>query len=66
MSRRFRIIIGVLLLAISISLLIWGLAPLRRETRIQNISPSEMQLPTPASFDLDEVHRVAFYPWVAL
>jgi len=66
MSRRFRIIIGVLILAVSISLLIWGLAPLRRETRIQNISPSEMQLPTPSSFLLDEVHRVAFYPWIAL
>jgi len=66
MNRKFRILLGVLILLVSISLLIWGLAPARRETRIQNISPSEMQLPTPSSFLLDEVHRVAFYPWVAL
>jgi hypothetical protein len=50
MSRRTRIFLGILIFAISISLLIWGLAPMRHETRIQNISPSEMQLPTPASF----------------
>ena len=51
MSRRIRILLGVIILAISISLLIWGFAPARRETRIQNISPIEMQLPTPSSFD---------------
>lgn len=50
MSRRIRIILGVLIFGISIALLIWGLAPSRRETRIQNISPSEMQLPTAVSF----------------
>jgi hypothetical protein len=66
MSRKIRIILGVLILVVSISLLVWGLAPLRRETRIQNISPSEMQLPTPSSFYWDEVQRVAFYPRVAL
>ena len=66
MSRRFRIFLGVSILAISLSLLIWGFAPARRESRIQNISPSEMQLPTPASFNLDDMHRVAFYPWLAL
>ena len=49
MSRRIRILLGVIILTISISLLIWGLAPARRETRIQNILPSEMQLPTPIS-----------------
>jgi hypothetical protein len=77
MSRKLRIILGILILAVSISLLIWGLAPARHETRIQNISPSEMQLPTPSSFrfdkasplsasQLDEVHRAAFNPWLAL
>jgi hypothetical protein len=49
MSRRIRILLGVIIFVISISMLIWGLAPARRETRIQNISPSEMQLPTPFS-----------------
>ena len=62
MSRRLRIVIGILILVISISLLIWSLTPARRETRIQNISPSEMQLPTPSSLFLDEMHRFAFDP----
>lgn len=53
MTRRIRIFLGVLILVISIALLIWGFAPARRETRIQNISPSEMQLPTPSSFQFD-------------
>jgi hypothetical protein len=53
MTRRIRILLGVLILAISISLLIWGFAPARRETRIQNISPSEMELPTPSSFHFE-------------
>jgi len=47
MSRRIRIILGVLILALSISLLIWGFAPARREIRTQPIAPSELQLPTP-------------------
>jgi len=58
MSRRVRTLLGVLIFAMSIALLIWGLAPLRREIRIQNISPSEMQLPTPISLRSDL--------WVAL
>lgn len=48
--RRLRIIFGILLLAISIGLLIWGFAPVRHEVRTQPISPTELQLPTPASF----------------
>jgi hypothetical protein len=50
MSRRARILLGVIILAISISLLIWGFWPARRETRLQPIPPVELQLPTPASF----------------
>lgn len=53
MSRRIRIMMGILILAISIALLYWGFAPARRETRIQNISPAEMELPTPSSMQLD-------------
>ena len=49
MSRRVRIVLGVSIFIISIALLIWGFLPTRREIRIQNISPSEMQLPTPSS-----------------
>lgn len=48
--RRIRIVIGVLILVISIALLIWGFKPLRREIRTEPIAPSELQLPTPASF----------------
>jgi hypothetical protein len=66
MSRKIRIILGVLILLVSLSLLIWSLAPLRRETRIQDISPSEMQLPTPSSFNIDESLRFAFYLRLAL
>jgi hypothetical protein len=52
MSRRIRILLGLLILVISISLLIWGLLPARHETRVQPIPPAELQLPTPASFIL--------------
>lgn len=45
MSRRIRILLGLALLAISMSLLIWGFAPTRRETRVQPIAPSDLQLP---------------------
>jgi len=50
MTRRIRIILGIVILAISIALLIWGLLPPRREIRTQPISPTELQLPTPESF----------------
>ncbi len=50
MSRRIRIFLGIVILVISISLLIWGFAPTRREIRTQPIAPSELQLPTPESF----------------
>ena len=65
-SRKFRIIVGVLIFVVSISLLIWGFMPARREIRIQNISPSEMQLPSPSSLYLDEMQRFAFNPWLDL
>lgn len=45
MSRRIRIVLGIVLLAISLSLLIWGFAPTRKETHTQPIAPAELQLP---------------------
>jgi len=48
--RQIRIIIGVILLVLSLALLLWGFLPSRREIRTQPISPTELQLPTPASF----------------
>ena len=49
MNRRLRIVLGMVILTVSISLLIWGYKPLERETRIQPIAPSDLQLPTPIS-----------------
>ena len=69
MSRRIRILVGILILAISIALLYWSFAPSRRETRIQNISPSEMELPTPSSMQLDPdvlLSAAMTQPWLVL
>ena len=53
MRKRVRVIVGIAILMISIALLVWGVMPARRETRIQPISPAELQLPTPTSLDLE-------------
>ena len=55
MIRRLRIFLGVVIFVVAISLLIWGLIPPERETRTQPISPSDLQLPTPISFVIDQV-----------
>lgn len=47
--KRMRVILGVLLFALSITLLIWAYKPLDRITRTQTISPQDLQLPTPIS-----------------
>jgi accessory gene regulator protein AgrB len=47
MKKYIRLSLAVLILSISIALLIWGYAPNPRETRIQSIVPTEMQLPAP-------------------
>jgi len=59
MTRKIRIFLGVLIFLISLGLLIWAYAPIRHETRIQNISPSEMQLPSPSSMLLEEGQQFA-------
>jgi hypothetical protein len=48
-NRKLRILIGILILALSLALLIWGFMPLERVTRTQPISPLDLQLPTPSS-----------------
>ena len=63
MIRKIRILLGVLILVISISLLIWGFAPVRRETHIQDLSPAEMELPTPSSFHF-ELDAVVSASWI--
>ncbi len=45
MKRRLRLFIAIIILGVSISLLVWGYSPNPHETRIQPISPAEMQLP---------------------
>jgi hypothetical protein len=50
--RPVRIVLGVVILALSIILLLWGFLPSRREIRIQPISPTELQLPTPISLSV--------------
>ena len=42
-------ILGILILALSITLLVWGFKPLERVTRTQPIAPQDLQLPTPIS-----------------
>ena len=49
MKKKVRLFFAIFILAISIALLMWGYVPNPRETRVQPISPSEMQLPTPSS-----------------
>ncbi|NOH03630.1 MAG: hypothetical protein HND47_17555 [Chloroflexi bacterium] len=53
MSKKIRIALAVIILAVSISLLIWGYSPNPREMRIREIYPTEMQLPTPSSLHFD-------------
>jgi len=45
MKKRIRLFLSIIILAISIALLVWAYSPNPRETRVQPISPSEMQLP---------------------
>lgn len=51
--KKIRLILAIALFAVSISLLVWSFLPSRTETRIQEISPQEMQLPTPSSFHFE-------------
>ncbi len=53
--KKIRLILAIIILSISISLLIWAYFPNQTETRIQNISPQEMQLPTPSSLHYEFV-----------
>jgi hypothetical protein len=53
--RRVRIVLGLTILILSVALLVWGFLPARRETRTQPISPTDLQLPTPASFDTQAI-----------
>ncbi|HQX02432.1 MAG TPA: hypothetical protein PLQ94_10000 [Anaerolineales bacterium] len=43
--KKIRLFFAIIILAVSISLLVWAYSPNPRETRVQPIAPSEMQLP---------------------
>jgi hypothetical protein len=45
MKKNIRLILAIIILVVSISILIWAYAPNPRDTRVQPISPAEMQLP---------------------
>jgi len=48
--RRWRRIIGMIILLVSVAILIWGIWPYTDLTRSAPIQPAQMQLPTPESF----------------
>jgi hypothetical protein len=52
MTRKLRIFLGLIVLAVSMTLLAWSLWPAEYETRILPVDPGQMQLPTPVSYDL--------------
>jgi hypothetical protein len=47
MNKKVRLFLALLILAASVSLLVWAYSPNPRETRVQSIAPAEMQLPVP-------------------
>jgi hypothetical protein len=55
MTKKIRLILAIVILSISITLLLWAYLPNQTETRIQDISPQEMQLPTPSSYHFEAV-----------
>ncbi len=48
--RKLRILVGLILFVLSCALLVWGFLPAARERHILPLPPSELTLPTPASF----------------
>jgi hypothetical protein len=53
MKRSWRLIVALLLLTVSLTLLVWGFWPMRRETLVTPVQPSNLSLPTPSSFFLE-------------
>jgi len=55
MARKIRLFLAILILAISLSLLVWGLGPNPEERRITPVDPGQMQLPTPVSYYMEAI-----------
>lgn len=47
MSRKLRLALALVILALSFALLAWGYAPNKRETLIRRVGPDVMQLGAP-------------------
>lgn len=58
--KKIRLALAAIILTVSIILLIWGFSPNPRKERIQTISPSEMQIPTPSSFRPNPAAGIGF------
>ena len=55
---KWRRIVGILILLISLAILAWGFWPYASVTRSVPIQPADLQLPTPESFIWLALHTV--------
>ncbi len=51
--RKLRLTLAVLVLILSLAILAWGVWPSIHERRSLSVPPSQLSLPTPASFFLE-------------
>lgn len=49
-DHRWRQVLGLIVLLVSLAILIWGFWPYADQTRVMPIQPADMLLPTPESF----------------
>ena len=49
-TQRFRRALGILIVLVSLTILIWGLWPAGHESLTVPVGPHNLQLPTPTSF----------------
>lgn len=47
MQKGFRVLLGLIILALSLTLLIWSLLPATRHSLVLPIPPGDLTLPTP-------------------
>jgi hypothetical protein len=50
MNKKLRLFLAVLLLAVSLSLLVWASLPGVVESRVVPVPPGNLELPTPSAF----------------
>ncbi len=49
--RKVQLVLAVIILVVSLIVLAWGIWPAAHERRTLGVSPTEMTLPTPSSFE---------------